>query len=46
MLEILGVRIVSQHELGFLLQIIRHVWSRPLLSKDLAHKMQGTYPLG
>ncbi len=42
LLEILRVRVVSQYELGLLLQVDWHVSSRPHLSKDLTRKTQGT----
>jgi hypothetical protein len=42
LLKILRVRVVSQYELGLLLQIDWHVSSRPHLSKDLTRKPQGT----
>jgi hypothetical protein len=42
LLEILRVRIVSQYELGLLLQVSWHISSRPHLSKDLTPKPQGT----
>lgn len=43
--EISWLWIVAQDELSLLSQVIRHICSRPHLSKDLTRKTQGTGPL-
>ena len=39
--EVSWIRVVAQDELGLLSQVLRHIGSRPHLSKDLASKSQG-----
>lgn len=43
--EVPWFRVVAKDELRLLPQVVRHIWPRPHLSKDVARKSQGPRPL-